>query len=282
MPSLILSMLKRNAWRFSFAWFGTLFEMVLFALSPWLLGKAIDGMQTGSSTVFSWYVGLLAVLFITGIFRRMYDTRVFSGAWRHMANEVLGTMIGRKVESKRILTAQNLCFRFADFFEWNVQNMARGIVEFLVGSIVLCLTLPAVGSISVCLGMVGLVCRWFEVKKRGIEDHKLQQTQDDVNDAVVNGDMAAVEKGNARKAKLFIKMSDYEAVGWGCCDLLYLVSEIMVVLALVKSDAQPGEILACVSYVWRMFGGISSVGFGGQQLNGVFVAEKKLENDLKG
>lgn len=208
-----------------------------------------------------WYVGLMILAFVSGIFRRMYDTRVFTGAWRQVTSDVLCGMVGRGRESKCILTAQNLCRRFSDFFEWDINNMARGTVEFIVGSVVLCKIVPLAGITAVFLGLIGCWFRWLEVTQREKLDLQLQDVQDEINDAVVGGRVDGIRDGCGEKAGLYIRMSDYEAVGWGSCDLLGMISEVVVVFALISSKFDAGEILSCVCYVWRIFGGVQAIGF---------------------
>ena len=278
---MLRDIFRKNRKGIIFTYSVLVFENLLFALYPFLFGRAIDGMLGGDSSFFKFYVGIFAVGIIVGVARRMFDTRIFAKVWLNVSTSVIERMIDDDVDASKVITRGNLSARFVDFFEYNVPNGFRGGVSLVVSLVMLFNTvLAAMPWVSV-FAATALIYSYYVANRRKEFDLQLQDTADDGNQAIHDKNKDGVFQAYDSRTKIYIKTSDWEARGWGVGDLLWLVSELVVVLNLVRMNASTGEILATVSYVGFTFRNIGTLAYFFTNIRAIEVAEEKIADCKK-
>jgi len=242
----------RNWAKISFVYSILIFESVVFALVPWLCGRAIDDLLSGQCQFFVNYILLLSFALVTGMVRRMLDTRVFASVWAGVTVETICDLIEQNEDSAKVISRAGLSDRFVDFFEFRIPLLGKAIVHLIVGYVMLWSAVEAVSLIVFGVGMLAVLWGCHLIKLRKILDHTSQDSIDKANQAIQDKDLTGVRDCYRIRKSCYIKWSDFDAWSWGFQDLAGVISEVVVVLVLVEHGASPGVILATMSYVWSV------------------------------
>ena len=119
-------------------------ESVVWSLFPYFLGKAIDGLLVRDWYWFLVYVSVGVIGCNVGCFRRMFDTRIFGGAWKKVSSNIVCDLMRNGVEVPKIITRAGLSTRFVDFFEYAVPQLFRGVLGMVIALIMLWRLVPGV------------------------------------------------------------------------------------------------------------------------------------------
>ena len=236
--------------RISATYLLVLCEFILSALFPYLLGKALDYALTGQWHFFWIYVGLNVGSLFIGTGRRMWDTRVFLGVWARAASEATKQLMNRGVETSKIISRQSLITRYADFYENALPYFLCGIVDIAVSLTVLwCIVGPvALYFITVvCLSCISHYA-WACLSQR--QEFQQQRHREALIQAITHNP-DEIENEYSNVAKKGVRKSDYEAASWGTMDVLCIVSEVILIFALVRIGASTGSILSTLIYLWK-------------------------------
>ncbi|MEO1647648.1 MAG: ABC transporter six-transmembrane domain-containing protein [Pseudomonadota bacterium] len=140
---LSLGSLLRVYWRqVSITWTLTLLETLMMASLPLLIGGAIDGLINDSWRPFFGLAGIMATLLVTGVARRVYDTRAYGAMRVDLGANVVGNARGQS------LSATNARL-----------TMSGELIEFLEAEAPMVLTaaVHAIFSIAVLLAFHGVL-----------------------------------------------------------------------------------------------------------------------------
>jgi len=254
------------------------FENLLFALYPWLFGRSIDGLLADDYSFFHFYIGIFFVGILVGVGRRMFDTRIFSKVWLKVSTDVISELMDKEVESSKVITRGSLSCRYVDFFEFNIPDLFRGVVTLVIAIVMLWLALTQViGWILLLAAMAIIYSHWVSMKTKKY-DHLITDTVDESNQAIQDSDKEGVMAAYESRTKSYITMSDWHAVGWGLPDLLWLATEVVAVLALIKMNCTTGQILATTAYVGMLYGNIMVLSHFFINLRAIEVANEKIED----
>jgi ABC-type multidrug transport system fused ATPase/permease subunit len=255
-----------------------LFEFVLFAMMPWLLGRAVDGLIEKSDTDFYIYGGLSVLGLLVGIFRRQMDTRVFMGIWKRQAVHSIEDMQKREVEGSKIISRYRLVGTFADFFETTVPTAVGAIVDIGVAFFMLFAALEWGGLVPFVTAAIAMGVYYFVAKRILIIDRTLQKLKEKTDEKILEtGEPVEEEFDGMRKE--WVKRSDMEALSWGLNDLFWVVCEVFAVYWLLSGGETVGTVMAAIVYVDRLFSRTSMLaGFFNHQQE-IKMVKEVLEDD---
>lgn len=114
-----------------------LVEFTLFALMPWLLGKAVDQLILGDWDTFWFYIGCCSVGVLIGTGRRLLDTRAFTKIWTKAAVKTIQRLIARDVSSPKIMSRRDLVRRYADFYEFTIPQTVSAVIDIIVALVII-------------------------------------------------------------------------------------------------------------------------------------------------
>lgn len=250
-------MLKDIFWgnkrKILFTYFVLVFEFVIFALIPYLLGKAIDGVVSNDNHSFFIYLGLLLFGLVIGFGRRIYDTIVYSRIWAEKVKETVKDLKDRNVNQPKIVSRYRLLFLYSDFFEHTVPSSISSFVEIVVALIMLFLvvSLPVFGVVFALAVLAMLAYYIISCYTQKVETD-VQHLKEKIDAEIIeNG--AKVDKDVDILADRYITNSNLNAIGWGIQDILGVIAEVVVIFAIVGNGATVGTIMASLTYVWKLF-----------------------------
>ena len=153
------SILRVFWFQVSLTWALTLFETFILVSLPLLIGRSIDGLLNGDWTSFIWLCGAMAMLLVTSVIRRLYDTR----AYGRMRVE-LGSAVVDKGKDQPVSTTNarlNMSRELITFLEAEAPIVLMAVVQVLVSLIILfsfhgLLAATAGGATLLALAIYGL------------------------------------------------------------------------------------------------------------------------------
>lgn len=122
---MIIEILKENKFKIGFIYSLLIIQYALFALIPFLLGKAIDGLlQKDNTNLIYFLVAEISALFI-GFFLKRYDTKVFMEIFAAKAIKAIQILRDKNVLPAKIAARYQLVGNYSDFFEFSSTNNKR-------------------------------------------------------------------------------------------------------------------------------------------------------------
>ncbi|MEM7561796.1 MAG: ABC transporter six-transmembrane domain-containing protein [Pseudomonadota bacterium] len=234
-------------WRVCITWGLMLIETALFAITPLLIGRSIDGLLADNWVPF-WQLGsALTVLLVVATVRRIYDTR----AYGTMRVELGKAQVARSehepvsVTNARVLMGREL----VDFLENTAPEAATAIVQIATAIIILLtfhgtLALVASGAIILIL----LIYRLFSNRFFRLNG-KLNEVSEAQVNVIETRDVKRIAGHFIGLRKEEVRLSDTESLVYG---LIFLVLLSMLAFNLwfsaTQMQASPGQIFSIVSY----------------------------------
>ncbi|MCC5640728.1 ABC transporter six-transmembrane domain-containing protein [Nostoc sp. CHAB 5844] len=219
-------------------------EIALLAL-PALIGITVDRLLAGDQSGLLLLAGGIGAILLFGAVRRFYDTRVFAGAERRLAEDATLRAAARGVRLARLRQVHEL----VQTYERSVPEGLAAIVAGLGSLVVSAWYDWRVGGAALIaaltlLGLDRIYARKVERLNRLLNDRTEQDlTVLDQADAVVIG--AHLDQWRV----LRIARSDAEIVIY-LLNWLVLLALVLGALALIaRREATPGAVFAQMSYV---------------------------------
>ena len=219
-------------------------EVALLAL-PALIGLTVDRLLNGDRSGLFLLAGGVGAILISGALRRLYDTRVFAGAERRLAE---GTALGPAPAGIRVARLRQV-HELVQTYERSVPEGLSAVVAGL-GSLGISLWYDwrvgaaALAVALVLLGLDRLYARRVERLNRLLND----RTEQDL-DVLRSEDVNVVRTHLDAWRRLRVARSDSE-IGIYAINWLFLLGLILGALLLIaRPDATPGVVFAQMSYV---------------------------------
>lgn len=273
---MIRSIFRRYRLQILLAYLLFAVEFIIFALLPYMLGVAIDGMLLKHSTPFNWYVITCCVVITLGLARRRVDTRVFATMWsRHTAGAIEGLM-ARGIESSSIISRSHYAQVYTNFFEYSLPSMMSGILNIIV-SLVMIWIVSLKGGIACSSGlMITLAsCYYFACRMQDV-DYKFQEAKEEIDASTLNSDIDAVHQGYRRQCTLMIQRSDLDASNWFILDAISIGCQIVLALYIIESGESVGTIMSTLNYANRLFDRVDVLSFFFENCKQIQIAYKLL------
>jgi hypothetical protein len=229
-----------------------LLEFILFAMMPWLLGKAVDGLLEKNHDDFYLYGFLSFVGLLVGIFRRQMDTRVFMGIWKRQAVDAIDGMRKRDVDGARVISRYRLVGTFAEFFETTVPTAVGAVVDISVSFFMLFTFLDWGGLVPFLTALVAMMIYCGVAKRILVIDRILQKLKEKTDKKIIES-VESVEPEFDRMRQEWVRRSDMEALSWGLNDFFWVVCEVFTVYWLLDGGDSVGTVMAAIVYVDRLF-----------------------------
>ncbi|MEM6463772.1 MAG: ABC transporter six-transmembrane domain-containing protein [Pseudomonadota bacterium] len=236
--------------RIAITWGLTLFETVMFALLPLLIGWSIDGLLADNSGAFLLLLCALGGLLTVATLRRIFDTRAY-GTIRVELGKALAERGAHKpvsVTNARILMGREL----VDFLETTVPESMTAFVQIIVSVVVLLsfhsmLAISAGGAaLATLLLYAAFAGAFFRINGKMNARLERQVT------ALESRDMRKISAHLLGLRRSEVRLSDAESLVYGLI-FMALLSMLAFNLwfAVTKSGASPGQVFAIVSYSYE-------------------------------
>ncbi|MFP6766423.1 MAG: ABC transporter six-transmembrane domain-containing protein, partial [Planctomycetaceae bacterium] len=235
-------------------------ENVCRLVQPFALGWAINDLLTGRMTGL-WVLVTQHILFMTfGLWRQVFDTRVFTKIYSRLVTELILGQRARGVEESRVAARSALSREYVDFFEKTVP-VSLSVVFSVAGSLIMLGYYDWVVALLcvVLLGPATWLNRVFSRKTRQLSRHLHDQLENEV-DVICAGNADSVERHFLNLADWRVRISTAEAFNFGAMEAFVLG---VIVLVLMRTCRLPlveaGDIFAVFRYLMVLLMGLDQV-----------------------
>ena len=231
----------------------TLVENGLNVLYPYLTGVAIDALLAGrwigvAPLLIAWTVHLAV-----GLFRHVYDTRVFTLVYADLAADLVERQRAQGANAAHLAARVALSREIVDFLQVEVPTVAASVVHF-VGAVVMLFVLNLwVGALAlVALIPMSLFTLWFSRVSLRLNAALNDRLEREV-ELVSRGSNAGIRRHFMHRLRFWrVRISDAEAKVWGGIEVVQIALTLatLALLAREGGGVTAGAIYAVLSYVW--------------------------------
>ena len=257
---------KIDRYQISFTYLLTFVENLLELLYPWAIGIAINGLLQGKYiTMLPLFCAWLAHI-VTGLFRQVYDTRVFSKIYNKL---VTATILEQKrlgIDTSKIVARSYLSRELIDFFERDVPEIVTTLFGFFGALVMLFIYDLQIGSYCLSLLLPLIVVNIFYGRKSRYLNSRLNDRLEREVDVMCDMQPKKIAHHYNMLRKWRIGLSDAEAQNWGTIQLIVMGIAVGVLLRTVKlPNINTGEIYAILAYFFNYLDSLDSIPFLVQQ-----------------
>lgn len=250
-------LLKRFWKKASLTWLLVILEGSSLLVMPLVIGWAVDGLIKNEMIGMVELSILCIILLIVGAGRRFYDTRVYSGIFQKVSNEMVSREINKDTSVSKISARTNLFTEFIEFLENSIPDIFNHFIG-LVGTLLIIFFIE-IKVFWVCIIGILLTAFIFVLSQKkmlrlnkGQNDELEKQVQvlSSQNHQNVNLHFKKVMKWN-------IRLSDLETINF-LFTWIALAGALITSVFIVASSGTSsfGHVITIVMYV---FGFIESV-----------------------
>ena len=103
-------------------------QYAIISFSPFLLGKAIDGLFQQEKINLVFYVTAETLALLLGFFLKRYDTKVFMKIFSQKAIKAIQILRDKNVIPSKIVSRYQLVGYYSDFFEYSLPSMLNAFI----------------------------------------------------------------------------------------------------------------------------------------------------------
>jgi ABC-type multidrug transport system fused ATPase/permease subunit len=273
----IYIIIKKYKWRIALIYLYVLIAQCMFLLEPYLLGKAIDQLLSGTYT----YLFLLLSVFLSENFftyrRMVYDTKVWTGIYNEIVFDYLDR--DKSSDSSTRIARTELAHNIIGFLEGELQYFITALM-----SIVGCLYFIFLGSWSTgvvilfCIPPIVYIvsCFWRKIAKGTHIGNSHYEQKFGIMD---RNHKDEVETFFKRRMRLVIAQSTLQGKHWASLNMvksLFLVGAVIVFTQ--QNGLTQGEAVAMYAYINQFLISLMSVPIGVETVTRVRDTLKRIEN----
>ncbi len=225
-------------------------ENLLMLISPYLLGRAIDGMVAGTLQGLWLFLVVSLAALVLGVARRCYDTRAYGRVYREAAAQTMTRELDAEAPVSRMTARAQFVADFAAFFEYALPAALSSVVALFGAAGMLLLISPSLGVAALVAG--ALVAAVFYRSKKQIAD--LNASMNDQLeyqvDALESREMSQIDGHFSALVRWQIRLSDLEARNFGLSFLVMIALTAVALYVLIMVQQQTvGQAFAALTYV---------------------------------
>jgi ABC transporter transmembrane region/Resolvase, N terminal domain len=194
-----------------------------------------------------------------GLFRHVYDTRVFTLVYADLATDLVERQRARGADAAHLAARVALSREVVDFLQVEVPSVAASVVHFTGAVAMLCVLDLRVGALAVAalLPVALFTARFGRTSLRlnaALNDRLEREVE-----LVARGSNAGVRRHFAHRLRFWrVRISDAEAKVWGANEVVQIALTLaaLALLAREGSGATAGAIYSVLAYVWAYGEGV--------------------------
>ena len=247
----LLEIFKNNWKQISLSYLLYFISVVLLAFYPKILGDTIDHLVDGDYG----YIWVLVIVFlgfiVFGYISNIYDTIVFSSAYRKVASKEINSQIDRGIDSSKINGRLSLMHSLITFFENNVTRIINIIVTltvsiYFITLIDVWLVLWLIGS-----GILMLLVSYYFSPKIRLVTKKLNDVVEEQTHIVTSLNIKWINNLLRRRQKLMISQSNIYANFGGAVQIIsYSLITCMLIYYVTNYDVTIGSVFSTYRYMF--------------------------------
>ena len=256
--NISLKTLLRRFWKKALVtWLLVVLEGLNLLLLPLVIGWAVDDLMKGETLGIIQLGALCLLLLIIGAGRRFYDTRVYSGIYRKVSNELVTGERSRKTSISKISARTNLFTEFIKFLENSIPDIFNQFVG-LVGTLGIIVFID-LNVFWACMIGTSLTCMIYLFSQKKMLDLNKGQNDEFERqvDIITSNSSEKLRCHFKNLMKWNIRLSDLETINFSLTWLV-LAGVLLYSIVLVASsdNSSLGQVLSIIMYV---FGFMESV-----------------------
>jgi ABC-type multidrug transport system fused ATPase/permease subunit len=228
-------------------------ENGLNVLYPFLTGFAIDGVLSGAWISVAPLLVTWSVHLAVGLFRHVYDTRVFTRVYADLATNLVERQRAQGTNAAHLAARVALSREVVDFLEADVPAIAASVVHFVGAVAMLCVLSRWVGALAIlALGPIALFTFCFGRASLRLNAALNDRLEREV-ELVGRGSAAVIRRHFEHRLRFWrVRISDAEAKVWGGIEIIQigLTLATLALLAREGTGTAAGAIYAVLAYVW--------------------------------
>ncbi|MGW4528064.1 ABC transporter six-transmembrane domain-containing protein [Amycolatopsis sp. NPDC004378] len=217
---------------------------------PTVIGVAIDRTLERDFRGVAFLAGYWGLLAVTGLVRRLCDTRVFGRMYATWVTGVVAGQLAARVGTGQVVARSALSREFVDFFEQEIPGLVTALVSMAGSWLMLMRAGTAVGL--VCLAMMACctVINYVNSRRSARLNRELNEQLEREVDVIRSGRVESVRAHFSALTGWRVKLSDVDGVSYGVTQVLGLGLVLAVVVFAVVGDASTsaGDIYSACSY----------------------------------
>jgi ABC-type multidrug transport system fused ATPase/permease subunit len=265
-------------WRITLTYILTFIEDLLELSYPWATGLAIDGLLEHQYVQALPIVVAWSLRSAIGLFRQMYDTRVYTQVYNRIVEDTILRQRGAGVKASSVAARSAMSRDFVTFFEKDVPVVVTAVIGIVGSAAILFWYDLVIGALTALLfAPVYLVNRIYVRVTLRLNEGLNNQLEHEVH---------AIEQAKAEPIRHHfeevrcwrVRLSDAEAYNWTFIEVLSIcVFVAVLVRATYLPTTETGDIFAILVYVWRLMENLDHVPQILQQLTRLQDIRKRIE-----
>jgi ABC-type multidrug transport system fused ATPase/permease subunit len=225
-------------------------ENGLNVLYPFLTGIAIDGVLSGAWISVAPLLVTWSVHLAVGLFRHVYDTRVFTRVYADLATNLVERQRAQGTNAAHLAARVALSREVVDFLEADVPAIAASVVHFVGAVAMLCVLSRWVGALAIlALGPIALFTFCFGRASLRLNAALNDRLEREV-ELVGRGSAAVIRRHFEHRLRFWrVRISDAEAKVWGGIEIIQigLTLATLALLAREGTGTTAGAIYAVLA-----------------------------------
>ncbi|WDE08057.1 hypothetical protein SG34_014850 [Thalassomonas viridans] len=245
----ILAIIQRFPVKLTCTWLLVVLENILLALVPLYIGFAIDDLLAGEINKLMHMAGLLVLLTLFSVLRRIYDTRTYGDI-----KVSLGMAVDDRNDKQPVSVRnarQDMARELVDFLEHELPQLMTAVIQILVTLVVLSSFHWHLAGSALALTLTMLFIYALFDKRFYLLNGELNSQMEKQVEILKTGSRPLL--AHLRRLKKYeVKLSDTEAVVYGLIFLLvcaFVVTNLWQAAGLMELSS--GKIFSIVSYSWE-------------------------------
>ena len=248
---MLYNIFWNNKWRIGISYALLLIEFSVFAILPFLMGLAVDGVIAGDKKNFNLWIGVSVFALVAGFTRRRFDNRAFLHIWSKKATEIINGLIAKNVDRTKIVSRSYMVKEFAHFLEFTIPAVVSAIIDISVSLAMLWIFVPSVGFWMLLLAFLAVTtCYVFSIYINRMEII-CQHGREKIADSIMIDNTLGVENGYEDQRRSYVRYSDLDASSWGLLDIIATAGLVIVIFS--SSECTAGMVMANLTYCQKLF-----------------------------
>lgn len=249
-------------------YFLTVIENLFELLYPWAVGIAINGLLQGKYLTLLPLFGAWFAHIVTGLFRQVYDTKVFTKIYGKLVTSMVLEQDTRGVQTSKIVARSYLSRELVDFFERDLPNLITALFGFFGALVMLFIYDLTLGGYCLALLVPLIIINIFYSRKSRYLNSQLNDRLEQEVDILSDRTPDKIANHYSLLRKWRIRLSNAEAKNWGTIQLIVMVIAVAVLLRTVElPKINTGDIYAIISYFFSYLESLDEIPFLVQQFS---------------
>ena len=227
-------------------------QYAIISFSPFLLGKAIDGLFQQEKINLVFYVTAETLALLLGFFLKRYGTKVFMKIFSQKAIKAIQILRDKNVIPSKIVSRYQLVGYYSDFFEYSLPSMLNAFIGAGTALFMLFYIDYRIGIISTFLFICMIVNNKIMSYKTQIVDLDIQNIKENITQTLMDNKPYNYQLVNL--SGQYVKKSNLDALNFFFNDTLSIIMHVTIMLILVYTYNSIGTITSTLMYVDKIYG----------------------------